>query len=147
MPVGTLFPEAYRSAHPEFIGSSGVQVSSSEASKLLDLEVEEVPVYGGKGVFDSTIQTLAAALSPSLAVPPAQNPYLVTETDGPKHLYILQLKGDIAAYLGRPPSAVNGKSVIKVGFSKSPLARKGQIQAAYPAGTYQWIVLLPSPVP
>jgi hypothetical protein len=80
-------------------------------------------------------------------VPPAANPYWVGETDGPKHLYILELKGDIAVYLGRPVEAVDGKSIIKVGFSKSPLARRDQIQSAYPKGQFEWSVLRPATIP
>lgn len=141
--VEDLMPLAYGSAHPEFIGSSGVVVSPEEAGALLQLDVFEVPVYGQAREVDATIQTLASALSPSRAVPPATAPYWVGETDGPKHLYILELSGDIAAYLGRPKADVEGRSIIKVGFSKSPLARRDQIQSAYPAGQFHWTVRLP----
>lgn len=80
-------------------------------------------------------------------MPPATRPYWVGETDGPKHLYILELTGDIAAYLGRAPEDIEGKSIIKVGFSKSPLARRDQIQSAYPRGQFGWTVLRPTPIP
>lgn len=145
--VEDIFPEAYGSAHPEFIGASGVKVSAEEAGNLLQLDVHEVHVYGSTNPADPTIQTLESALSPSKAIPPPSKPYEVGETDGPKYLYILKLQGDIAAYLGCTPSDVEDKSIIKVGFSKSPLARRNQIQSAYPHGTFSWSVLLPSPQP
>lgn len=145
--VEDLMPLAYGSTHPEFIGSSGVVVSPEEAEALLQLDVFEVPVYGQSGEVDATIQTLASALSPSRAVHPATAPYSVGETDGPKHLYILELSGDIAAYLGRPEKEVEGKSIIKVGFSKSPMTRRDQLQSAYPAGRFNWTVRLPKAIP
>ncbi len=146
-PVEAIFPSTYGSAHPEFIGSSGVQMSREEAERLLQLDVYEVPVYGQSEPINPTISTLDAALVPSRAVPASSGPYWVGETDGPKHLYILELTGDIAAYLGRPLAAVEGKSVIKVGFSKSPMARRDQIQSAYPRGQFKWVVVRPEPMP
>lgn len=145
--VEDIFPEAYGSAHAEFIGASGVKVSAEEAEKLLQLDVQEVHVYGSTEAADPTIQTLDSALTPSRAVPPPSEPYTVGETDGPKHLYILELQGDIAAYLGCSPKEVEDKSIIKVGFSKSPLSRRNQIQSAYPEGSFKWSVLFPSPLP
>jgi hypothetical protein len=96
---------------------------------------------------DATLQTLETALRPSRAIPPATGPYTVAETDGPKHLYILQLEGDIATYLGRAPHLVEDKSIVKVGFSRSPLARRDQIQSAYPKGTFNWMILFPKSIP
>lgn len=145
--VEDIFPKAYGSAHPEFIGASGVKVSAHEAEILLQLDVQEMHVYGSTEVADPTIQTLDSALSPSRAIPPPSEPYTVGETDGPKYLYILELQGDIASYRGCSPEEVEDKSIIKVGFSKSPLARRNQIQSAYPEGVFKWSVLFPSPVP
>lgn len=146
-PVEELLPIAYASAHPEFIGSSGVQLSKAEAERLLQLDAYEVPVYGQETEVDGAIRTLETALAPSRAVSPAMEPYWVGETDGPKHLYILELKGDIAAYLGRSADQIDGMSIIKVGFSKSPLSRRDQIQSAYPHGQFKWIVRFPDNIP
>lgn len=145
--VDELFPDAYASAHAEYIGSSGVQVSPIEAEHLLQLDVYEVPVYGQRQRVTGVIQTLESALSPSRAVPPSAEPYWVGETDGPKHLYILELSGDTAAYLGRSDDDVDGRRIIKVGFSRSPSARRDQIQSAYPAGQFKWAVRYPQPIP
>jgi hypothetical protein len=147
VPVEELLPQAYNSSHPEFIGASGVPVPADEAANLYELDVYEVPVYGQTGPVDSTIQTLETALSPSRAVRPASQPYWVGETDGPKHLYVLRLTGNIAAYLGRSPNRVEDQHIIKVGFSKSPQARRDQIQSAYPRGSFVWEVFKPSPQP
>ncbi len=142
--VEDLFSDAYASAHPEFIGSSGVAVNTIEADRLLEMDVYEVPVYGQVQPVDTTISTLETALAPSRAIPPGTAPYIVGETDGPKHLYILKLEGDIAAYLGRSAQSVEDKLIIKVGFSKSPLTRRDQIQSAYPRGAFRWTVMRPT---
>ena len=44
--VEDLFPSAYGSSNPEFIGASGVQLPREEADRLLQLDVYEVPIYG-----------------------------------------------------------------------------------------------------
>ncbi|MES0810107.1 hypothetical protein ABLO27_11545 [Roseibium sp. SCPC15] len=147
VPVDGLFPRSYGSSNPEFIGASGVPVSADEAVQLYELDVYEVPVYGQTEPIDPTIQTLESALRPSHAVRPPSRPYWVGETDGPKHLYILRLTGEISAYLGRSNIEVEDKHIIKVGFSKSPQARRDQIQNAYPRGTFNWEVFKPSPQP
>ncbi|RUY19775.1 hypothetical protein EN984_26125 [Mesorhizobium sp. M7A.F.Ca.CA.004.12.1.1] len=55
--------------------------------------------------------------------------------------------GNIGAYLGRRDDEVEDKHIIKVGFSKSPQARRDQIQSAYPRGAFHWEVFKPSPQP
>lgn len=112
------------------LGANGVPVSADEAAKLYELDVYEVPVYGQAEPLDPTIQTLESALSPSRAVRPASRPYWVGETDGPKHLYILRLAGNIAAYLGRRDDEVEDKHIIKIGFSKS--RRRAAIRSRVP---------------
>jgi hypothetical protein len=67
--------------------------------------------------------------------------------DGPKHLHILELKGETAAYLGRSAEHVDDRSIIKVGFSRSPSARGDQIQNAYPNGQFKWVAGCPAVVP
>lgn len=142
--VDDLLPQTYASAHALRIGGAGVPVNPDETERILRLEVEEASVFGVHRSVDPTIMPLHSALAPSRAVPAATAPYWVGETDGPKHLYILKLAGDVPAYLGRRASAVEDMSIIKVGFSKSPRTRRHQIQRAYPEGAFQWEVLLPT---
>ncbi len=103
--------------------------------------------FAGLMSVNGAVQTLETALSPSRAIAPATEPYWVGETDGPKHLYILELDGDTAAYLKRSAEQVDGQSIIKVGFSRSPSARRDQIQSAYPNGQFKWVVRYPAVVP
>jgi hypothetical protein len=145
--VDDLLPETYKSANAEFIGSQGVPVKSTDLERMVSLTVYEVPVYGQTDPITSAVEPFANALNPSKAVYPAKEPYWVGETDSPKHLYILRLAGNVANYLGRPASELEDKLIVKVGFSKSPLSRRDQIQAAYPAGTYKWELLYPKELP
>jgi hypothetical protein len=145
--VDELLPNTYTKERAEHIGAQGIQVSPEDVQRLLSLTVYEVPVYGQTGRVDGTIRPLEDALKPSNAVQPAKEPYWVGETDGPKHLYILKLEGDVAAYLGKPRSDVEGRMIVKVGFSRSPLSRCDQIQSAYPAGAFRWQVFKPNPIP
>jgi hypothetical protein len=146
-PVETLFPKSYSVEKARYIGAQGVMIQPDEAEKLLSLTVYEVPVYGQTGKIDSVVTTMQEVVKPSKAVYPSQEPYWVGETDGPKHLYILHLTGDISAYLRRPPHELEGMQIIKVGFSRSPLGRRDQIQSAYPLGAYKWQVLHPKEIP
>jgi hypothetical protein len=145
--VDDAFPDSYSTTKAEFIGAQGVRVTAEEAASLLDLTVFEVPVHGQTDPIDGAIQPMRNALKPSRAVYPGKEPYWVGEIDGPKHLYILRLEGDIARYLGRSQGEVADKLIVKVGFSKSPLSRRDQIQAAYPEGTFRWQVLYPKTIP
>lgn len=141
--VDDLLPGTYKESNAEFIGAQGVPIIPNEVVRLLALTVYEVPVYGQTEKIKSAIGSLATALTPTSAIQPSKEPYWVGETNGPKHLYILRLLGDIPNYLCRPISAVEEKMIVKVGFFKSPLSRRDQIQAAYPSGVYRWEVLYP----
>ena len=145
--VDDLLPETYRPELAEVIGAQGVPVKADEAVKLLRLTVYEVQVYGQTDRIESALEPFANVLKPSRAIHPSKEPYWVGETDGPKHLYILRLIGNISNYLGRPIAELEEKMIVKVGFSKSPLSRCDQIQSAYPAGTYKWVVFYPKELP
>lgn len=145
-PIEKIFPKTYASSHPEYIGSQGVPVASDEIANLLHLSLSEVKVYGQKDQIDGGIQSLDNVLKPSRAVRPSDEPYWVGETDGPKYLYILKLSGDLSAYLGRPAEDLRDKLIVKVGFSKSPMTRRDQIQNAYPNGKFNWEVFYPKEV-
>ena len=142
-PVEDLLPETYKLDLAEFIGAQGVPVNANDVDRLLRLTVYEVPVYGQEDGIRSAIEPFANALKPSRAIHPSREPYWVGETDGPKHLYILRLVGDVPNYLGRQIAELEDKMIVKVGFSKSPLSRCDQIQSAYPAGTYKWELYYP----
>lgn len=109
--VDDLLPKTYAGTHPLRIGGAGVTIDPEEVRNLLRLEVEETSVFGAYWPVDPSLMPLQLALTPSRAVPTASAPYWVGETDGPKHLYILKLAGDAAAYLGRPAAALEAEPI------------------------------------
>lgn len=138
--IESIFPETYAGHNKQQIGARSVAISIGERANVADLTVRELSVYGQDGSDSEYLQPLSQALSPSKGVTPSTVPHMVKEADGPKYLYILRLEGDYSAYLGRSNSEVSDKHIIKVGFSKSPLNRRRQIQNAYPRGKFNWVV-------
>lgn len=146
--VDTFLPATCAAHNAQLIGSKGVPVDPQEIERLLSLTALEIPVYKQPGqLVDQMGPVGALALKTSRAIHPGEGPRLIGEVDGPKYIYILKLAGNIAHYLGREEAAVDGLSIIKVGFSKSPMLRAAQLQSAYPAGAFNWEVIHPYPTP
>jgi hypothetical protein len=146
--IDDVLPNTYSRYDARFqIGAKGVPINQEEIENLLKLTVFEVPVFGGQTEVKLGIQSLSNVMKPSRAIVPSKEPYWVGETDGPKHLYILNLKGNLQTYLGKEKAELEDKMIVKVGFSKSPLTRCQQIQSAYPAGEYNWEVFKPETIP
>lgn len=145
--VREIFSSTCENNHDLNIGTNGVRVDSKEIEEFLQFNASITQIYHGTISAEQTAQTEDNKSQPSRAGPTASKPYEVGESDGPKYLYILELQGDIAAYLGCKPEEVNDKKIIKVGFSKSPVKRKNQIQSSYPKGVFQWKVFRLSSLP
>lgn len=146
--VDAFLPETYASANAQRIGSKGVPVKKSEVARLLNLTAMPASVYRQPAPISDYIASLGELiLKTSKAIHPGHAPRTIGEVDGPKYIYIMKLSGNVSHYLGREPSAVDELSIIKVGFSKSPSLRAGQLQAAYPAGAFKWEVIHPFPLP
>lgn len=131
-------PETYSTERAQFIGSQGMRLTPTEAKRLLDLTVIETSVFGEIPVEAAVAVSGRDLLSPSKPGPVSQSGYFCKEAEGPKSLYVLRLTGDESAYLGRE---AGGKWIVKVGFSKSPLSRCASLNAALPAGAFEWKVL------
>lgn len=145
--VDIRFPLTYAKNNKQLIGSRGVPVAPGERSKIYDLWVREVPVYGQEWLSSDRLEPLKEALRPSGAIPPSKNPITIREADGPKRLYVLRLRGNYGHFLGRHPDQLADHHVIKVGFSKCPQNRCKQIQSAYPACEFRWEVVWQHPEP
>ena len=136
--VEEFAPETFASGAYQHIGSQGIQLSSFEPVKLLDLTIIEAEVYGGPKIIDAQPHVL----KPSGDVPEAKKNYTVAvEPNGPKELYILALEGSVANYLGISEEELDGKIIVKVGYSKSPTSRRDRFNAALPKGAYRWKIL------
>lgn len=138
MDVRDFAPEATRSGAWQHIGSRGVPLSKAEAANILKFDLQEVDVYGENPIIGSMAGSAQELLAPSKAGPVSQNSHVTRESEGPKHLYILQLHGDTDAFLGRP---ANGQIIIKAGFSKSPQTRCADHNKAIPKCAFHWEVV------
>lgn len=133
--VDEFAPETYSYADARTIGRRGKKLTAKEARKLLKLPFVEIPVYGGRAVELMEAQKGEHVFTPSKAGPVSQTPYLVREAEGPKHLYMLSLRGDLKQFVGEKPA---GRRIIKVGFSASPDTRRLAFDAALPGDRVGW---------
>ncbi|KJC62167.1 hypothetical protein UP10_01980 [Bradyrhizobium sp. LTSPM299] len=138
MDIRDFAPEATASGAWQHIGSQGVPLSRQEALRILKLDLQEIEVYGETPILASVSGTARQILAPTKAGPVSQSPYVVAEAEGPKHLYILRLQGDMDAFLGEP---THGKHVVKAGFSRSPITRCNDFNRALPKCAFRWEVL------
>ncbi len=138
MDVRAFAPNATATKAWQHIGSRGVKLSRHEALNILKLDLQEVDVYGENPIIGSSPGNAREILAPSKAGPVSQTPFVTRESEGPKHLYILMLRGDTDAFLGKP---AGGKLIIKAGFSKSPQTRCDDHNRALPRCAFRWEVL------
>ncbi|MEX2202436.1 MAG: hypothetical protein WD711_13645 [Dongiaceae bacterium] len=138
MSVHDFAPDATSTGAWQHIGARGVTLSKQEAMNILKLDLQEVDVYGQSPIIGSAPGSAKEILAPSKAGPVSQNAFVTRESEGPKHLYVLHLQGDADVFLGRPS---NGRLIVKVGFSKSPLTRCDDHNRALPHCAFRWNVL------
>jgi hypothetical protein len=130
------------------IGARGLPVTDPDhIANLLRLPIVEVPLFGNNATGRNDRIELNQVAKVSRAVYPPKEPYFIAEPNGPKHLYVMRLSCDPGEWLTSDRTAPAGALIIKVGFSKSPISRCRQIQAAYPAGRFRWEIVYPDPIP
>lgn len=130
--------ESYSLRRAQLIGSQGVRLTKSEVSKLNNLFWVRTSVFGETAIDYASPVLGREILHPSKAGPVSQQGYFVSEAEGPKQNYILILNGDIDSFLGRN---ADGKKIVKVGMSGSPLSRLSAFNAALPDGAFSWSLL------
>lgn len=131
-----VFPDLGR--HARHVSAMGEILTDPQIiERLRSIPCEEVEVY-------QPVAALAASEEEPQrgsvrAGPTASEGYEVTHGSQtlPRDLYILRLKGDVAAYLGRQEEF---RSIIKVGLSASPDLRRQALQKAMPRGSFRWTV-------
>lgn len=139
MPVQVFAPETYSPGRSQVIGAQGMKLTSAEAKRILDLDLVEVPVFGGPSIDGFLPGPAIQVLRPSSPGPVSQAPHIVREAEGPKHLYVLRLNGNADHLLGR---SVGSRAIVKVGFSRSPETRCADYNRALPACAFSWQVAL-----
>lgn len=138
--------ETFDVKHGAILGGPGKRLTPADATRIADLPVTEVPVYGGLEYYDPDdpaplADKILRSRKPSRAVPRSLEPFLVDEGEGPRCLYMLELNGDMCAFLGMSESDLAGRRVIKVGYSKDPRTRLRCFNNAMPACAFSWILL------
>ena len=140
MGVQEFAPVVTKSGAWQHIGARGVRLSRQEAFNILKLNLTEVDVYGQNKIIIPLTGSTVQVFAPSKAGPVSQTRYTVREAEGPKHLYILKLKGNADAFLGR---SAEGMSIVKVGFSKDPKDRCNAHNATLPEDcAFSWEIIL-----
>lgn len=138
LPVQDFAPETYSAVRAQAIGAQCMRLSASDARNLLKLDLYEVPVFGGLPVEEFVVGSAIEVLTPSTAGPVSKSPFETRESEGPKHLYVLQLEGNTEHLLGEP---ITDDIVVKVGFSRSPATRCEDHNRTLPSCAFKWRVL------
>jgi len=140
--IADFAPVSYKSGSGTTISRHGIQLHPSDAQNLLNLDLVEVDVFGSELLGSSLIGSARSIFenpTPSKAGPVSQSPFKTRESEGPKHLYVLELTGPTEELFDID---VSGQKVIKVGFSKSPQMRCDQFNKAIPICKLGWHVHL-----
>lgn len=131
-------PATFNRKNQKLISLRGMKLTRQEALQLLDLPLQEVPVWGNNPIGAMLLGLSEEVQRPSRPGPVSQSASSRREAEGPKHLYILRLKGDADAFLGK---SAEGRSIVKVGFSVSPVTRLDAHNGALPKCAYAWELL------
>ena len=137
MPVDEFAPITYEPKRGRFLGSQGMRVKHSEATRLLTMDLVESSVFGEPPLAGAVPGPAVEILRPSKPGPVSQISFVTRESEGPKHLYVLDLVGDASRFLGY---AADDRVIVKVGFSRSPETRRDDHNRALPQGAYVWRV-------
>lgn len=136
--VAEFAPKTYDPSHGTAISRYGRWLTPEEARGILKLDLVPEPTLWGWEAVESKLAPATEALKPSRPGPVSQNAFMVRESEGPKHLYVLQLHGNADHFLGK---SCADHMIIKVGFSKSPSTRRDAHNSALPKGAFEWSVL------
>jgi hypothetical protein len=136
--VEQFAPDTFTTTNKDRISLRGMKLTRQEALKVLDLPLQEVAVWNHSEAGTAAPDQTEAVIKPSRPGPVSQIGFFVREAEGTKHLYILELKGDPSAFLGR---AVAGEHIVKVGFSVSPNTRRDAHNSTLPKCAFEWEIL------
>ena len=136
--VEAFAPETYSSVLAQSIGANCKRLTANDAQNLLELDLFEVPVFGGLPIQHVLEGPGREVLSPTRPGPVSKSPFETKESESPKHLYVLRLTGNESHLLGEP---VDDEIVVKVGFSRSPSARCYDHNRTLPRCAFRWEIL------
>lgn len=132
-----MFPDLSRTART--VSAMGeIITDTAKIDQLRGIPFVEVPVFSSRMNPEEIIEDGPFS---GMVLPGPDNAggYEVADRLGglPRHLYVLRLKGDAAAFLGREPGE---RSIIKIGLSVSPDLRRQSLQKSMPRGAFVWQV-------
>ena len=152
IPVHHLARRTFETHNPVLIASRCELLMPEEAEAALNLPVSPVNVFGELPLLPEALASEAAIrdlLKPSRGVIPSFGDRIFSVEDDENRLYVLSLKGDTAAFLGRHHFEVNRKIIVKVVHAKVPQQRCDTHNAHLPsASQFKWkIELVSRPFP
>jgi T5orf172 domain len=131
--VGQVFPDTYLPGNGQALASFGMVVSEREARNIMNWPVTEVSVFGETPVqIEATEVSFEQALTPSVGPSPSFGSRFSTYEDGETLLYLFELTGDLANFLGKAAFELGDKRLIKVGRSNSVERRLSEINSGFP---------------
>jgi hypothetical protein len=117
--IKNIAPNTYTHDRARVIASRGELMTEQEVVNALRLPVTPVNVFGEPPVAtEATEFQMEAVFRPSRGLTPSFGLRSSDYEDGEHCLYMLQMDGDIGALLGRRVDTLNGKSLVKIGFSR-----------------------------
>jgi hypothetical protein len=139
--VKHLAPTTYRPERARVIATRGELMAPEEIENVVKLPVSPVSVFGESPIEVSSEAEfpLRSVFKPSRGINPTFGTRTSEFEDGDHYLYMLQIEGDIMGLLGRRSATLDGKAVVKVGYSREPNRRAAEHNAALPpAGQLHW---------
>ncbi|NIJ41793.1 hypothetical protein FHS78_002083 [Parvibaculum indicum] len=145
--IQNLASTTYTTNRARVIASQGAKLTEEEVQRVLRLPVKAVNVYGEPevAITDEEEVPLKEVFFPSRGVEPSFGSRNSEYEDGQHWLYMMELKGDVSTFLGRPSYEVGKGVIVKVGFSNDPMRRCAEMNAGFPpASKYEWKISLNS---
>ncbi|WP_422362516.1 hypothetical protein [Pyruvatibacter mobilis] len=139
--IDDLDPSIKREKRWRTIGKNAEALAPEFVEQLRKIPFVEVPVYGVNRALDPyVIQPPKRRQGQVQAGPANRSGYAVDgePEDAPKELYVLELEGDMEAFI---EGGANGRCVYKVGQSMSAEIRLAFFQRAMPYGRFKWQLL------
>ena len=134
-----LAPQTYTHDYARIIASQGKILTPQEAETVLQLSVKEVSVFGEPPINEEIETTIGQVFKPSRGVTPSFGVRTSEYQDGDHYLYMLRYEGDPAAILGSSFGSLYNKTIVKVGLSNDPAARRAQMNNGFPpAALFKW---------
>ena len=146
--VADLLPDTYTGDNGQALASFGQLISEREAHAISRLRVTEVDVFGEEPVFQenpSRKTDFNEAWQVSRGPAPSFGERKASYIDGEAYMYVLELSGELEAFLGMPKYELSNKRLIKVGRANNVDRRLDELNAGFPpSSAIKWKLRLQS---